>query len=312
MKLNKNSRVRAVGLSSFFALLAVLGTAVSCPNSFEAQAAETATQSLGVDFIINSTKDIALKIDFFLSEALAHNRQILTIDFFLENGNVNYQAVFKLLGIDFVLNANVSLEMTNAADVAHEVQPLPGGGTAESKSTTFNVSTTSIEGLAVYLYGKDGQTALTGTDASNKIETISSKVGGVNALNPGTWGYSVAANDKASVSTPNGEFKGLAASQSTSDVSLSSNGDTDVTLTFGTKVGYETVADTYKNTVNIHTTPGASSPVMMNEVYAMVDTFVARSLAANPELKAQVEARKREAGLINAANDLACETMNNE
>ena len=84
MKLNKKSKTGVVGLSSFFALLAVLGTAVACPSA--SMMASAATEQ-------------SLKIDFSL-ESLSTTK--LTIDFFLANGNPDYVTFFKQLGIDFL------------------------------------------------------------------------------------------------------------------------------------------------------------------------------------------------------------------
>lgn len=306
MKLNKNSKFGTVGLSSFFALCAVLGTAVACPSAnMSASAAES--QSLTIDFSLTNEaaiKNALLQIDFFLENSSASvMSKMLTIDFFLENGNPDYQAIFKVLGIDFLLNSNMALSMSGPDSVVtptETVQPLPSGQFV-SGSTNLSVTTTAQEGFGVYVYSADGETAMVGANVENKIPTLSSE-SAVASFASNAWGYNL--SETGSTVTA---YKGLSATQGEADFIQSGNGTADLRLTFGAKVDMTTAADSYKRDVEVKAAPGAANPATLNEVYSMVRQYVAKSLVENDELREEVERRQQESGAtgdIELANEI--------
>lgn len=308
MKLNKNSKFGTVGLSSFFALCAVLGVAVACPSAnMSASAAES--QSLTIDFSLTNEaaiKNALLQIDFFLENSAASvMSKMLTIDFFLENGNPDYQAIFKVLGIDFLLNSNMALSMSGPDSVVtptETVQPLPSGQFV-SGSTDLSVTTTAQDGFGVYVYSADGETAMVGADAENKIPTLSGTsevASGSFASN--TWGYNL--SEAGSTVTA---YKGLSATQGSADYTFTGNGTADLRLTFGAKVDMTTAADNYKRDVEVKAAPGAANLATLNEVHTQVKKFIAKSLVENDELRAEVERRQQESGAtgdIELANEI--------
>lgn len=254
MKLKKNSKVRVAGLSSFFALLAVLGLAVFCPTSGDTAEAASRSQRL--------------KIDFVLRQSLASKN--LTIDFFLENGAVDWQKVAQVLGIDFVIAKNISLGMSDTGNVsiAGTTQPMAEGNFVSGK-TTFTVGTNSTAGLKVYVYGKDGQTTMATSDGLNSIPTLSQQVS-QSAFEIDRWGYSLGA---ANATVAN--YNPVAASQkAVADFTGAENGSASLDLTFAAKVGYGTAPGDYDGAVNIHTVATAETTAKINAIMNEVDELM--------------------------------------
>lgn len=271
MKLKKNSRVRVAGLSSFFALLAVFGLAVFCPTS--ANTAEAASRNQ------------RLKIDFVLRKSLESRK--LTIDFFLENGEVNWQKVAQVLGIDFVIAKNISLGMANVGDVTIGSTQPTKEGVFVNGSTDFTVGTNSAAGLEVYVYNGNGTTGnsnMVGTVSGNVIPSLTSEVSGSGAAFAiDHWGYNLQAASTAT-NADTLKYKGVATSTgSNPDFKGAKNKSETLKLTFGAKVGYGTAPDTYKNTVNLHTVAAPETPTMINELMDEVE-----------ELKREAEAQKQQ------------------
>lgn len=254
MKLKKNSKVRVAGLSSFFALLAVLGLAVFCPTSSDAVEAASRSQRL--------------RIDFVLRQSLAS--QNLTIDFFLENGAVDWQKVAQVLGIDFVIAKNISLGMSDVGNVSINgtTQPMAEGKFVSDK-TNFTVGTNSTAGLKVYVYGKDGKTAMATSDGLYNIPTLSQQVSQKD-FEIDRWGYSLGVTG-ATVDS----YNPVEASQkAAADFTGASNGSASLDLTFAAKVGYGVAPGDYSGAVNIHTVATAETTTALNELMDEVEELI--------------------------------------
>lgn len=317
MKLKKNSRARVVGFSSFFSMLAVLGTAFACP-SLEPQASAT---NLSIDFSLSSVQAALLQIDFYLNNTgagVSQMSQLLTIDFFLENGNPNYAAIFKLLGIDFVLRNNMAIDLYNLADTVtptDDIQPLPNGQFVRG-STSFSVYTSDTQsGFAVYVGSTDDETDMVATDSTGRIPTLTDAVdGSTNSFGTSAaWGYKLAASETdsgadngANNENEVGMYRGLKTEKS---IAYKHNGHGDIAfdLTFGAQLTKSTEAGTYERGVELTAVTPATSAVAINEAFTMADKYIARTFELRPELKAEVEARKAAA---EEAKNGTFETMN--
>ena len=262
MKLNKKSKTGVVGLSSFFALLAVLGTAVACPSA--SMMASAATEQ-------------SLKIDFSL-ESLSTTK--LTIDFFLANGNPDYVTFFKQLGIDFLLNSSISMTMDKNT-VSATIDPVSTTANFVSAYQDLSVTTNGAEGVSVYVYSTDGETAM--ISGTNKIPTLSSAVGQAN-FTPDRWGYSLTTQD--GYNSANLQYKGLATA------AVQGGGSNNLRLTFGAKVSMDSAAGTYTRDVRLNAVSPAEVPAMISEARNKINQYIETSLENDPELKAEVEARK--------------------
>lgn len=270
MKLNKKSKTGVVGLSSFFALLAVLGTAVACPSA--SMMASAATEQ-------------SLKIDFSL-ESLSTTK--LTIDFFLANGNPDYVTFFKQLGIDFLLNSSISMTMDKNT-VSATVDPVSTTANFVSAYQDLSVTTNGAEGVSVYVYSTDGETAM--ISGTNRIPTLSGAVGQANFTSD-RWGYSLTTQD--GYNSANLQYKGLAtaAVQGGADYTKTGAGSNNLRLTFGAKVSMDSAAGTYTRDVRLNAVSPAEVPAMISEARNKINQYIETSLENDPELKAEVEARK--------------------
>ncbi len=286
MKLKKKtSRMSTVGLSSFFALLAVLGVAVTCPMMSMSASAADDSAMLAIDFYLANN-----------SASVSQMSQMLTIDFFLANGNPNYPAISKMLGIDFYLRGNMSIDMEGLApEVTGEVQPLSADTQFVSKSTGFSVYSSDTKGFVVSAGSTDGKTtAMELKDGETVLDTIPTL--GSNAMNStdfGTkaWGYKIteagSANSKA--------YQPLTAGLSEA-YAHNTNGDVSLELTFGAKVDMSAQAGEYTRGVKISAVANAENTAAVAESKAVMDKFIAKTFELRPELKEQVDARKEESG----------------
>lgn len=276
MKLSKKSRAKAVGLSSFFALLTILGTAVVCPsNSMLASAASD--QSLKIDFSLEN-----------LSETLKSTK--LTIDFFLENGNPDYVTFFKQLKIDFLLNSAISITM-DTSKVTATVDPVSATANFVSVYRDLSVTTSGAEGVAVYVYSTDGETAM--VSGANTIPTLTSTVGQADFTSD-RWGYNLTTQD--GYDSANLQYKGLTAAQGGADYTKAGAGANNLRLTFGAKVSMDSAAGTYQRDVRLNAVSPAEVPAMISEARMKINRYIATALENDPELKAEVEARKAASG----------------
>lgn len=276
MKLKKNSKVRVAGLSSFFALLAVLGIAVFCPSSSDAAEAASRSQRL--------------KIDFVLRQAL--DSKNLTIDFFLaEGGGIDWQKVAQVLGIDFVIAKNISLGMSDVGNVeiAGTTQPMAEGNFVSNK-TNFTVGTNSLDGLKVYVYGDGGKTEMSTSDGLNSIPTLTQQVS-KSAFEVDRWGYSLAT---AGTTESSLTYNPVAASQKAdADYTGAVNGSASLDLVFAAKVGYGVAPGDYSGAVNIHTVATPETTTHINMIMDEVE-----SLKKEAEAKKQQEANSDDAGVV--------------
>lgn len=268
MKLNKNSTFRAVGLSSFFALLVLFGMAVFCPTASENASAATRG---------------TLKLDFVLREAL----QRLSIDFYLSSsGGINYDAIAKELNIDFVIQSSLTLSMTDPANVTGSKttsQPV-ANATFFSGSTDFSVESSASNGFSVYVYGKDSKTAMTGQTNGNTttIPTISGS-GTINTAG-NWWGYKLDETASIASDTTTLTYNGVAASKGTAAYASSTGTKKNLKLVFGTKINPNTITpDTYSGTVNVHAVPGATQIMMQTYTMMQLETAVNEILEERAE-----------------------------
>lgn len=285
MKLRKKtSRMSTVGLSSFFALLAVLGVAVTCPMMGMSASAADDSAMLAIDFYLANN-----------DTSVSQMSQMLTIDFFLANGDPNYPAISKMLGIDFYLRGNMSIDMSDlAAEVTGEVQPLSADTQFVSRSTGFSVYSSDTKGFVVSAGSTDGQTAMELKDGNTllgTIPTLTNEAADSTGFGANAWGYKI---------TEAGSAGSKAYQPLTPDPAVAythnSNGDVSLELTFGAKVDMSTQAGSYERGVKVSAVANAENTTSVAESRAMMDKFIAKTFELRPELKEQVEARKAESG----------------
>lgn len=244
MNVNKHSKVRAVGLSSCLALVALLGLAVFCPAPDGANAAVSDNKTFTVNFNV-------LKLA----------KEERTADFY----------------VNFLVSQKISIAMSGLDGATATVQPTTDGKTI-SAYDDFAVSTNSPQGLSVYVYSPDSTTALAGTQSGNSIPAMTGTAASLSGLGKNTWGY----NLSLAASAGNAEslqYKGLTASpvasapdyKTTAD--LSSAGATNLRLTFGAKVDTATAADTYTKAVKVQAVASGNAVALVNATNASLDAL---------------------------------------
>lgn len=251
MNVNKHSKVRAVGLSSCLALVALLGLAVFCPTPDGANAATTDSKSFTVNFNV-------LKLA----------KEERTADFY----------------VNFLVSQKITIAMNGlAAEIPATVQPTTDGKTI-SAYDDFSVSTNSPEGLSVYVYSPDSNTAMTGTQSGNKIPTTTTTASTLSGLGKNTWGYNLSLQSNAT-NAANLAYKGLSASPNASSPDYSdttnrsnTSAAANLRLTFGAKVGVETAADTYSRAVKVHAVASSKATTLVNAAAASLDELSTASL----------------------------------
>lgn len=242
MNVNKHSKVRAVGLSSCLALVALLGLAVFCPSTDGANAATSDTKTFSVNFNV-------LKLA----------KETRTADFY----------------VNFLVSQTISIDMNDlAGEIPATVQPTIDGKTISAYSD-FSVTTNSPQGLSVYVYSPDGTTALTGTESGGSIPTTTATASSLSGLTANTWGYNL--SPVANATNAEGlQYKGLAAGlvPSSSDYSTGSTGSNttaNLRLTFGAKVDINTSADTYTKAVKVQAVASGNTTALINAAAADLD-----------------------------------------
>lgn len=261
MNLNKHSKVRAVGLSSSFALLALLGLAVFCPDTSEgANAADSSNATFELDFILdrnNTQSKVANAITSNPDVQLFSNGISAQAD-----GDITKSATFV---VDFLLAPKLSISLDNlAGTTSQSVNPTATGQTV-SQSTSFTASTNSSSGLGVFVYGENG-TDLVGAKSADTIPTLTSNASGLSSIPVNHWGYNVTAGTTAPAAASL-TYKPLAASKGNAETSTSaSTTNQSYYITFGAKVDYNKAPDTYSNTVKVHVVPNATSTTAANEI----------------------------------------------
>lgn len=245
MNVNTHSKVRAVGLSSCLALVALLGLAVFCPAPSGANAAMSDTQTFTVNFNV-------LKLA----------KETKTADFY----------------VNFLVSQKISIAMNGlAGEIPATVQPTVDGKTI-SAYDEFAVSTNSPEGLSVYVYSPNAATALTGTQSGNSIPTTTTIANSLSALAKNTWGYNVSLTSSAG-NAENLQYKGLTASPNAAAPDYSDTtdrtgtGTANLRLTFGAKVGVETAADTYTKAVKVQTVASAKATTLTTTAANNLETL---------------------------------------
>lgn len=271
MNLNKHSKVRAVGLSSSFALLALLGLAVFCPATSEgANAADSSSATFELDFVLDRNNTRAQ-----VTQALGQDVALFGNDGISTTAadDITKSATFV---VDFLLAPKLSISLDNLpTTVAQSVQPTASGQTV-SQATSFTASTNSSSGLGVFVYGTNG-TDLVGTDAANKIPTLTANASGLSAIPVNQWGYNVTAGTSAPAAA-NLTYKPLSATKGNAETSTSaSTTNQSYYITFGAKVDYNKAPDTYSNTVTVHVVPNATSTTAANEMGRVADPIIAES-----------------------------------
>lgn len=243
MNVNKHSKVRAVGLSSCLALVALLGLAVFCPAPDGANAAVSDNKTFTVNFNV-------LKLA----------KEERTADFY----------------VNFLVSQKISIAMSGLDGATATVQPTTDGKTIYAYDD-FAVSTNSPQGLSVYVYSPDSTTALAGTQSGHSIPTTTTTAT-LSALAKNTWGY----NLSPAASAGNAEslqYKGLTASPVASapdyhtTADLSSAGATNLRLTFGAKVDTATAADTYTKAVKVQAVASGNAVTLVNATNASLDAL---------------------------------------
>lgn len=233
MNLNKHSKVRTVGLSSSFALLALLGLAVSCPSSYDnaAHAAETSTATFELDFILQKTTSATFAIDFLLAQQLS-----------------------------------ISMSDLPAATTT-SVQPTSSGAQT-SAYQDFSVSTNSTSGLGIYVYG-DGDNTLVGTDVNNTIPSITANATLAN-MPANTWGYDLSQGTPAASSLT---FKPVPATKgAVAQTTSTTTTDQSYRLTFGANVDLNKAPDTYSRTVNVQVVPNSAQTTALEVAGQQADS----------------------------------------
>ncbi len=236
MNINKHSRVKTVGISSFLALLALLGVAVFCPApTNEVQAAtcsgsETcvSTSTFDIDFLVLSTDTKVFALDFLLAPKLS-----------------------------------ISLDDPNPGTIDVAAQPTASGNKI-SGATNFSVTTNATTGLGVYVYG-NGNNALVGTNTGNTIPATSTVATSLAGLSNNTWGYNLSTAD-AAANADSLSYKGLTASKGNADYNTGASGTANLRLTLGAKIDMGTAPDTYSNTIQIQAVPNGTATAAMNEI----------------------------------------------
>lgn len=259
MNVNKHSKVRAVGLSSCLALVALLGLAVFCPTPDGANAAVSDNKTFTVNFNV-------LKLA----------KETKTADFY----------------VNFLVSQKITIAMNElASEVAAEVQPTTDGKTI-SNFDDFSVSTNSPEGLSVFVYSPTDETNLVGTQAGNSIPTISGTKTSLAGLDPNTWGYNLSpvsgAADAESLS-----YKGLTKTPSAPDykntTSLAGSDPVKLRLTFGAKVDTNTAADTYSKAVNVQAVASGNATALINAAAASLDELETEIADSEDETEMETE-----------------------
>lgn len=254
MNVNKHSKVRAVGLSSCLALVALLGLAVFCPTPDGANAATSDSKSFTVNFNV-------LKLA----------KETRTADFY----------------VNFLVSQKITIAMNGLGDAAPAtVQPTTDGKTI-STFDDFSVSTNSPEGLSVYVYSPDSKTEMTGATTGKTIPTTTTTASTLSGLGKNTWGYNLSLQSKAG-NAENLPYKGLSASPDAShpDYSDTTNRSStsaaaNLRLTFGAKVGVETAADTYSRAVKVHAVASSKATTLVNAAATSLDELEAASAGTN-------------------------------
>lgn len=279
MKLERGSKGKFVGLSSFVMAFALLGTAVFCP--FSGDYAEAASSQ-------------RLKIDFVVREALSSKR--LTIDFFLtKSGDISYENIAKQLGIDFYIKDKINLGISGVEDVDKGTIAPTVGGTEVSGSTDFKVGTNNSDGLVVRVSGDEN---MTNGDYSNSVIAPTTKITNLAGLDRDTWGYNLS-ETSAGTAVNSLQLSGM---KYTGDIMSFNNGDHDLTLTFGARVSTGVAAGTYSSTVNVDVATSADALTTRTAILNSIDNAIMEMKAEDPdfarrfderqaELKAQYEAR---------------------
>lgn len=266
MKINKNSKVRYVGLSSFFALLALFGLAIFCPTSADSAQAITRNQRLSIDFVLRKALASGeFKIDFFLAEG----------------GGINYESIAKALGIDFVIAQKITLSMSDSIGNAvptETIQPTPSGQLVSGK-TNFSTTTNSANGLEIYVYNA-ATNKLTGATTGNVINPTSSTVA-YNSLANDTWGYNLSVAPTSGSNLTSLSYSPVATSKSSGLAYKGAGGD--MQLAFAAKISTATNPDTYSNTVNVNVVPSATSMAKMMYVYTTGDKIQEEYNKTHPE-----------------------------
>lgn len=268
MNLNKHSKVRAVGLSSSFALLALLGLAVFCPDTSEgANAADSSNATFELDFVLdrNNTRSQ-------VTQAISQDVELFSNGISAQaDGDITKTATFV---VDFLLAPKLSISLDNLpATVSQTVQPTASGQTV-SQSASFTATTNSSSGLGVFVYGTNGTDLVGAADANNKIPTLTANASGLSAIPVNHWGYNVTAATSAPAAT-NLTYKPLSASKGNAEDSTSSaTTNQSYYITFGAKVDYNKAPDTYSNTVKVHVVPNATSTTAANEMGKEVDNVL--------------------------------------
>ncbi len=243
MNVNKHSKVRAVGLSSCLALVALLGLAVFCPAPDGANAAVSDNKTFTVNFNV-------LKLA----------KEERTADFY----------------VNFLVSQKISIAMDGlAGEIPATVQPTTDGKTI-SNYDDFAVSTNSPQGLSVYVYSPDSTTALAGAQSGKSIPAMTGTATSLSGLEKDTWGYNLSLAANAG-NAENLSYKGLAvgSAELTPDykttADLSSAGATNLRLTFGAKVSTQTTADTYTKAVKVQAVASGNATALINATAASLD-----------------------------------------
>lgn len=276
MKLKNKGKGKFVGLSSFIAVLAVLATAVFCPfDGNNANAAETKSQRLRIDFVVR--------------EALDSKR--LTIDFFLsKSGDISYENIAKQLGIDFYIREKIYLGVNGLNDVAGnggaEVTPVPEG-TAVSGQTGFKVGTNNAGGLVVKVSGDPNM-----ENQSFQGNVIKPTEGGkkLGTLTANTWGYNLSEGTVANNAMANLEL--VPVTTAAEEMMTLGNGDHDMTLSFGAKVTSGVASGTYSTTVKVDVATNATGRAIRDDNLRTIEAVFNQYMDEHPEYAAEVRAEQ--------------------
>jgi len=265
MKLNKKSKGKFVGLSSFMAVFMLLGAAVLCP--FDGNVVEAATQSQ------------KLRIDFVLRQALDSKR--LSIDFFLNsNGGIDYDQIAKTLGIDFYLMDYIGISGLQDVIKSETITPTVGG-TEISGESSLTVATNNTNGLIVKVSGEPEM--VNSANANAKIGATAG-VTSVNALDMNTWGYNLVATGD---SNPNA-LKPVSTDGSTDSRTFAA-GEYELALKFGAKVNTGVASGTYSSDVKVEVAPNPTSTAYRMAVIRSIDQTLEEYFQEHPEERAKYE-----------------------
>lgn len=265
MKLNKKSKGKFVGLASFMAVFALLGTAVLCP--FDGNVVEAATQSQ------------KLRIDFVLRDALDSGR--ISIDFFLtSNGGIDYDQIAKTLGIDFYLMDYIGI--SGLGDVIKNDTITPtAGGTGISGESSLTVATNNTNGLAVKVSGNPEM--VNSVNANAKIGATTG-VTSANTLAVDTWGYNLVAAGDA-----NADALKPVKNAASADTRTFAAGEHNLTLKFGAKVSTGVASGTYSSDVKVEVAPNPTSTTNRMAVIRSIDQTIEEYFQEHPEERVKYE-----------------------